>query len=110
MRLTEQDVVAQISEISVVQLRTYVARGWIAPTADLAGPTYDEIDIARIRLVYQLHDQLAIDEEALPVVLKLMDQLYGTRRELKALIHAIDQESDEVRQRIRAEFERSMGR
>ena len=106
MRLTEQDVVARITEVTVVQLRTYVARGWIAPSADLGGLTYDEIDLARIRLVHELYDQLAIDEETLPVVLKLMDQLYGTRRELKALVQAVDKEDEDVRKRIRTTFVR----
>jgi chaperone modulatory protein CbpM len=101
MRRTEQDVIAEVSEVTIVQLRLWVERGWITPASGLSGPTYDEIDIARIRLVCQLRDQLEIDEEALPVVLSLVDQLYGTRRELKALLQAVGGEPDEVRQRIR---------
>jgi chaperone modulatory protein CbpM len=101
MMRTEQDVIADVREITVVQLRLWVERGCIAPTAGLGEPAYDEIDVARIRLVCQLRDQLGIDEEALPVVLSLVDQLYGTRRELKALLQAIGGEPDEVRQRIR---------
>jgi chaperone modulatory protein CbpM len=104
MRLTEQDVVAQVREVSVVQLRLWVERGWVAPSPDLAGPTYDDIDVARIRLVCQLRDELGIDDETLPVVLSLVDQLYGTRRELKALATAVAREPDEVRTRIRGNY------
>jgi chaperone modulatory protein CbpM len=48
-----------------------------------------------------LRDDLALDEEALPLILSLMDQLYGLRRELRALAQAVDREPDEVRARIR---------
>jgi chaperone modulatory protein CbpM len=110
MRLTEQDVVARIREVSVVQLRVWVERGWVTPSTDLEGPTFDEIDLARIRLVHELREQLEIDEEALPVVLSLVDQLYGARRELRALIQAVAAEPDEVCRRIRARYLDSMGR
>lgn len=110
MRFTEQDVITEIREVSVVQLRLWVERGWVTPWADLDGPTYDEIDMARIRLVRELLDELGIDQENLPVVLSLVDQLYGTRRELKALVRAVSEETEEVRgrifQRCRAALER----
>ncbi|HEX2527107.1 MAG TPA: hypothetical protein VHL31_12530 [Geminicoccus sp.] len=104
MRLTEQDVVAEVREVSIVQLRIWVERGWVSPSPDLNGPTFDEVDLARIRLVHQLRDQLEIDEDALPVVLSLVDQLYGVRQDLRALVQAVDHEPDEVRQRIRANY------
>lgn len=110
MKLTEQDVVAQIREVSVLQLRTWVEKGWVSPSPDLAGPTYDEIDLARIKLVYQLRDDLDIQEDVLPVVLSLVDQLYGARRELRALAQAVCAEPDDVRARILERYRSTFGR
>ena len=104
MRLTEQDVVARIRDVSVVQLRVWIERGWVTPSADLEGPTFDEIDLARIRLLHEMRAQLEIDEEALPVILSLIDQLYGARRELRAMIQAVAAEPDEVGRRIRTRY------
>ncbi|WP_027134969.1 chaperone modulator CbpM [Geminicoccus roseus] len=100
MRRTEDDVIREIRQVSIVQLRLWVARGWVTPWPDLEGPTFDEIDMARIRLVQELQEEMGIDEEALPVVLSLIDQLYGTRRELKALVRAVAEEPADARQRI----------
>ena len=57
---------------------------------------FDEVDIARVRLVCELRDDLGLDAEAIPVVLSLVDQLYGVRRELRALARAVEQQPDEV--------------
>jgi chaperone modulatory protein CbpM len=45
---------------------------------------------------------LAIDADAVPVVLSLLDQLYGLRRELGALCGAVAAQPAAVRQAIEA--------
>ncbi len=65
------------------------------------GPVFDDVDVARIQLVRQLRDDLGLDAEAIPVVLSLVDQLYGVRRELRALARAVDQQDPAVAGRIR---------
>lgn len=104
MRLTEQEVIATVQQISLRRLRLWVRNGWIAPAVGAEGPTFDEADVARIRLVCQLKDDLNLNEDAIPVVLSLMDQLYGLRRELKTLVRAIDSQPHGVRNRIRSAY------
>jgi chaperone modulatory protein CbpM len=38
-----------------------------------------------VRLIRELRDELAVNEEALPVVLSLLDQLYALRRRVRAM-------------------------
>lgn len=99
-RLGEAQLVEQIGRLSVAELRVWCEAGWIAP-AEPAQPgetdaVFDEVDIARVRLVCELRDDLGLDEGSIPVVLSLVDQLYGLRRELRALAQAVEQQPAEV--------------
>ena len=105
-----EDELCQSVGVSVAELRVWRRSGWVAPAEGDAGPVYDEVDMARVRLVCGLRDDLGLDEEAIPVVLSLMDQLYGVRRELRALARAVDQQEVEVAARIRAAYRALGGR
>ena len=60
------------------------------------------MDVARLRLIVELRT-LAVDEEAMPVVLSLLDQLHATRRSLRLLRQAVEEVApDAVRARLRA--------
>ena len=103
-KLSEREVVAAVATVTLRELRVWVARGWIAPAAGEEGPAFDDIDVARARMICELKDELDLDPESVPVILSLIDQLYGLRSELKALALAVDAEPHEVRQRIRAAY------
>jgi chaperone modulatory protein CbpM len=51
-----------------------------------------------------LRDDLGLDEGAIPVVLSLVDQLYGMRRELRALARAVEQQPPDVAAHVRAAY------
>jgi chaperone modulatory protein CbpM len=61
---------------------------------------FDDDDVARVRLICELHYELAVEEEALPVIVSLMDQLYTMRRSARAMSSAIAEEPAEIRARI----------
>lgn len=100
MRLSEQDVVEVVQEVSVRRLRLWVRKGWIAPAAGTGGPAFDHADLARVRLVCQLKDEFNLNEDAVSLVLSLMDQVYGLRSELRTLATAVEQQPDSVRRDI----------
>ncbi len=107
-KLGEAQVVEQVRRLSVAELRLWCEAGWVTPAQPASpggtGPVFDEIDIARVRLVCELRDDLGLDEGAIPVVLSLVDQLYGLRRELRALARAVEQQPDEVAAPVRAAY------
>jgi chaperone modulatory protein CbpM len=100
MSLLEEQVVAQIEELTVEHLRIWVEEGWIAPRMAEEGRVYDEIDVARLRLVCQLKHDLNVNDDALPVILRLVDQLHGLRHTLRRVGHAIEAQPKSVRERI----------
>ena len=101
MRLSEQDVVRQVRAVTLRRLRLWVKKGWIVPVEGERGPLFEPADVARLRLVCELRDELNVNEDAVPVVLSLMDQMFSLRREMKALARAVDMQSEDVRKRIR---------
>ena len=56
--------------------------------------------MARVRLILELRSDLHINDDALPAVLSLIDQVYGLRRELRSLARAVENEEADVRRRI----------
>lgn len=111
MKLTEIDVLQAVpgSGLTVTQLRVWVSAGWVAPAQSEAGALYDDEDLARIRLLCSLRQELEIDEETLPVVLSLLDQLYGVRHELRALAKAVEAQPQHVRQAIAKAYQSLRG-
>ncbi|MCC7274152.1 MAG: hypothetical protein IT561_15905 [Alphaproteobacteria bacterium] len=73
-------------------LRRWIAEGYVRPEAAGDELHFREIDVERVRLILELRDELAVNEEALPLVLSLLDQVYALRRKLRRLGAAVDEE------------------
>ncbi len=86
---SEKEVVARVEGLTVRHLRRWVEAGWIRPRRRGHGHVFTEMDVARARLIAELRNELEINEAALPVVLSLLDQVYGLRQELRCLARAI---------------------
>jgi chaperone modulatory protein CbpM len=104
--LTERDLVGRIDGFSVEELRYCVRRGWVAPSAAAGGSHYLEVDVARLRFVRELRFDLEVDEEAIPILLSLLDQLHTLRHELRALAGAVGEQPADVRERIAGAMKR----
>ena len=59
------------------------------------------VDVARIELILEIRHEFAIDEEALPLVLGLLDQVYDLRRQLRRMCDALAAQPPEVQAIIR---------
>jgi chaperone modulatory protein CbpM len=96
-------VIAQFPELPAPELTDWIARGWVQPEgATTADWVFAEIDVARVRLIFDLRLRMAIDEDALPLVLSLLDQIYGLRGALQAMVRALDDQPASVRAAVLA--------
>ncbi|HVM86107.1 MAG TPA: chaperone modulator CbpM [Candidatus Binatia bacterium] len=91
LAITIDVLITQVSGLQREDLEHWIANQWVRPEEAGSGGDYvfHAIDVARVRLIQELHHDLQINEEALPVVLSLLDQLYDQRRRLRALADAI---------------------
>jgi chaperone modulatory protein CbpM len=80
--------------------------GWVRPAGGPVGPVFDDLDVARIRLVCDLRKDLSLPADSVPVILSLLDQIHGLRRELRDLAAAVDDQPDDTRRAIVAAYRR----
>ena len=96
-------VVAQFPDLETVELTAWIERHWVEPEPGPGGGwTFQEIDIARVRLIYDLRRDMAVAEDTVPLILSLLDQIYELRGQLKAMTHAIETLPEPVRAQILA--------
>ena len=67
----------------------------------LASYRFDDADVARIELICDLRQSMAIDDEAMPLVLSLLDQLYSARRLLAGVTAALGDLPAPLREEVR---------
>ena len=101
------DDVASRCRVSRVELTAWIGQCWVRPQEADGGYLFDEADVARVDLLRDLRQGLDLDDEAMPLVLSLLDQLYAARR-LLADVNGVLRElppplRDEVRRRLRPE-------
>lgn len=83
-------------------LERWVALAWVRPLQGNGDWQFSETDVARIELICDLSRDLAIAEDAIEVILPLLDQLYALRRQVRTLNDAIAQLPEEVRRDLLA--------
>ena len=93
-------VIAEVGGLEARELRRWIEERWVRPEGSGDVYMFREVDVARVRLIVELRYELAIDEEAMPVVLRLLDQVYALRRRLKAMSAAFDAQPEAVRRAL----------
>jgi len=94
-------VTALFPDLQAVELHAWVERRWVEPESGPEGSMlFQEIDVARVRLIYDLRHDLAVAEDTVPLILSLIDQVYELRSQLKAVSRAVDTLPDAVREQV----------
>jgi chaperone modulatory protein CbpM len=94
-------LVTQLSGLRRQDLDRWIGNEWVRPDGRAGDYAFREIDVARVRLIQELRDEMQVNEEALPIVLSLLDQLYDLRRRMHELSDALLWATpDEVRQTL----------
>lgn len=101
---TVEQVVADM-EVSEREVNLWIEQHWVLPVEEEGRLLFDEVDRARIQLIVELRRDLEVNDEAIPVVLRLLDQVYGLRRALDELRQGILGLSDEARRELEATLE-----
>ncbi len=104
--MAEQELIDAIDRLDAEALQRWIGQGWVLPQADGEALRFDGVDIARVRLICDLHYELHIEESSLSVVLSLMDQLYEVRRAMRRLVVAVEAQPEDVRTAIAKQAQR----
>lgn len=99
-RFSAHDALAAVPDLTADQLDRYILMGVIQPVQSEQGPVFRDIDIARLSLIVDLADGYSLDDEALGLIMSLLDQLHGLRGDMRAILDAVAHEPPETRARL----------
>jgi chaperone modulatory protein CbpM len=102
--MTQLDaIVILFPDLEAAELSIWIERRWVEPDIDGTGNwAFREIDIARVRLIYDLRRRMDVAEDTIPLVLSLLDQLYDVRCTVKAMTQALKDLPPEVQAAVRS--------
>jgi len=100
------DEVLDHFHVERVELTTWIEQRWVRPQSSSAGWVFDEADQARIALIHELRDEFMVNDDALGVVLSLLDQLYAARRMLRSVEDAVEALPTPMQREIRQHLRR----
>ncbi|HEX3863270.1 MAG TPA: chaperone modulator CbpM [Stellaceae bacterium] len=83
------------------ELVRWIDNRWIVPDQQGGAWLFREVDIARVELILHVRQEYAVEDDAMALVLGLLDQVYGLRRQMRRLCGAIEGQPPEIRDAIR---------
>ena len=106
---TLKQVLTEI-DVSEGDVTRWIAQSWVLPIEEDGELLFNEVDRARIKLIAELLRDLEVNEEAVPVVLRLLDQVYHLRRTLDELRQGIDGLSEAARAELEDQIKQARSR
>jgi chaperone modulatory protein CbpM len=96
------DLLRRMHGLDRREVVSWVENRWVLAERHGGDWLFRDVDVARVELIQEIRHEFAIDDEAVPLVLDLLDQVYSLRRQLRRLCDAIAAQPEEVRQRVKA--------
>lgn len=76
---------ARFTTLREEDLRRWIGEGHVHADLREGQLVFQDIDVERVRLILELREVMEVNEEALPIILSLLDQLYELRRRMREL-------------------------
>jgi chaperone modulatory protein CbpM len=94
-------VLNRFRELEHRELLRWMENRWVLPERHAETWVFHEVDVARVELILDIRRDFAIDDEAMGLVLGLLDQVYGLRRQMRRLCDAVATQPPDVQDAIR---------
>ena len=89
------------------ELTRWVENRWVLPERREKTWIFHQIDVARVELILEVRQEFAIDDEALSLILGLLDQVYDLRRQLGRLCDALAAQPPEIQAAVKRALPRA---
>lgn len=93
-------VIARVTSLTAERLSHFERLRIVTPVTTPDGPRYRTLDIRRITLLCELTDDFEVNEDALVIIMSLLDQLHGAHSKLEQVMQAIGAEPSEIKLRL----------
>lgn len=85
------------ARLETATLETFVAERWVIPLRDDGTEVFSDADVARAELIRDLRADIGVNDEAVGVILHLIDQVHGLRRALDEVLRHRSGDDDSAR-------------
>ena len=92
--------------LTTVTVERWVARGLLRPIGAIDAWTFEQVDVARVRLLAELASDIGLDDDTMEALVGLVDQIHTLRSQLSLLGQAIAEQPPETREAIAAALQR----
>lgn len=92
-----EEIISLVPDLSREDLDRWIQDSLIEMQQEAGRATLSDRQFARVRLICSLRFDMDVEEETLPVVLDLLDQLHSTRERLYTLSQAVLAQDEEVK-------------
>ena len=106
LMVTLDELLRLHGKLTAVHVERWVARGLLRPTGSADAWTFEQIDVARVRLLAELEGDIGFDDEAVETIVGLVDQVHTLRGQLGLLAQAIAEQPPATREAIAAVLQR----
>ena len=96
-----EELLTRFRDLERRELARWVENRWVLPERHAETWVFHEVDVARVGLILSIRRDFAIDDEAMGLVLGLLDQVYGLRRQMRRLCDAVAMQPLGVQDAIR---------
>ena len=94
------ETIARVDLLTEARLDKFLRADVITPVHVADGIAFRTVDLVRMELMCELTEHFDIAEDALGIVMSLIDQLHATRSDLQAVMSVLENEEDDVRARV----------
>ena len=105
---TLDELLSLHNRLTVMHVEHWVARGLLRPTGGDTW-TFEQIDVARVRLLAELEAEIGFDDESVETIISLVDQVHTLRGQLGLLAQAIAEQPPATREAIASTLRRLGG-
>jgi chaperone modulatory protein CbpM len=97
---SEKEAIAAIATLTHTRLVSFIEAEIIVPLHTENGIVFRQVDLVRMELLCELTENFRLNDDALSIIISLIDKLHSTRGELDCLLQAIKDEPGDVRERL----------
>ncbi|MBF0278806.1 MAG: hypothetical protein HQM13_13480 [SAR324 cluster bacterium] len=80
-RYTLREVV-EVLEVQSTVITQCIQKEWISPV-DPESSEFDQEDLARLQLINELREKVGVNDEAIPIIMHLIDQIHCLHQEIR---------------------------
>ena len=95
-----EEMATRVAGLDSRELARWVENRWVLPERRENTWIFHDVDVARVELIVEIRNEFAVEEDALGLVLNLMDQVYELRRQLGRLCDALAAQPRDVQVEI----------